>query len=92
MEIGVRVETQPWGNAADEPVHVASAYFVFVAIDEDGAPRAVPGLLTETPERGAPRARGRRSAAPTGSPARRRSTGVAGRDRALGARRGRHPA
>lgn len=49
MEIGVRVETQPWGNAADEPVHVASAYFVFVAIDEEGAPRAVPELLTETP-------------------------------------------
>jgi uncharacterized protein (TIGR00369 family) len=48
MEIGVRVETQPWGNAADEPVHVASAYFVFVAIDEGGAPRAVPGLVTET--------------------------------------------
>ena len=49
MEIGVRVETQPWGNAADEPVHVASAYFVFVAIDQEGAPRAVPELLTETP-------------------------------------------
>jgi acyl-CoA hydrolase len=48
MEIGVRVETQPWGNASDEPVHVASAYFVFVAIDEDGAPRPVPGLITET--------------------------------------------
>ena len=48
MEIGVRVEAQPWGNAGDEPVHVASAYFVFVAIDEEGAPRAVPGLLTET--------------------------------------------
>jgi uncharacterized protein (TIGR00369 family) len=49
MEIGVRVEAQPWGNAADEPVHVASAYFVFVAIDDDGAPRPVPGLVTETP-------------------------------------------
>jgi acyl-CoA hydrolase len=49
MEIGVRVETQPWGNAADEPVHVASAYFVFVAIDEDGAPRPVPGLVVDTP-------------------------------------------
>ena len=49
MEIGVRVETQPWGNAADEPVHVASAYFVFVAIDQEGAPRAVPELVTETP-------------------------------------------
>lgn len=48
MEIGVRVEAQPWGSAADEPVHVASAYFVFVAIDEDGAPREVPALVTET--------------------------------------------
>ena len=35
MEIGVRVETQPWGSATDEPLHVASAYFVFVAIDEE---------------------------------------------------------
>ena len=49
MEIGVRVEAQPWGNAGDEPVHVASAYFVFVAIDEDGHPRPVPPLETETP-------------------------------------------
>ncbi|HYH35387.1 MAG TPA: acyl-CoA thioesterase [Nocardioides sp.] len=47
MEIGVRVEAQPWGSAADEPVHVASAYFVFVAIDEDGRPRPVPPLRTE---------------------------------------------
>ena len=49
MEIGVRVETQPWGNASDEPLHVASAYFVFVAIDEDGRSRRVPPLQTETP-------------------------------------------
>jgi len=48
MEIGVRVETQPWGSATDEPLHVASAYFVFVAIDEDGHPRAVPPLAPET--------------------------------------------
>lgn len=48
MEIGVRVETQPWGSATDEPLHVASAYFVFVAIDEDGQPRAVPPLAPET--------------------------------------------
>ena len=48
MEIGVRVETQPWGSATDEPLHVASAYFVFVAIDEDGHPRAVPPLTPET--------------------------------------------
>jgi acyl-CoA hydrolase len=48
MEIGVRVETQPWGNASDEPLHVASAYFVFVAIGEDGRPCPVPGLIAET--------------------------------------------
>ena len=48
MEIGVRVEAQPWGSAADEPLHVASAYFVFVAIDADGHPRGVPGLTPET--------------------------------------------
>ena len=48
MEIGVRVETQPWGSATDEPLHVASAYFVFVAIDEHGQPRAVPPLTPET--------------------------------------------
>lgn len=50
LEIGVRVEAQPWGNAADDPVHVASAYFVFVAIDADGHARDVPGLEVATPE------------------------------------------
>jgi acyl-CoA hydrolase len=50
MEIGVRVEAQPWGSAADDPLHVASAYLVFVAIDEHGRPRQVPGLDRETPE------------------------------------------
>ena len=50
MEIGVRVEAQPWGDAADSPVHVASAYFVFVAIDGDGRPRPVPPLATESPD------------------------------------------
>ena len=49
MEIGVRVEAQPWGNAADAPLHVASAYFVFVAVDEDGRSRQVPPLAPETP-------------------------------------------
>ena len=29
-------------------MHVASAYFVFVAIDEEGHPRPVPPLETET--------------------------------------------
>jgi acyl-CoA hydrolase len=48
MEIGVRVEAQPWNDASDEPRHVASAYFVFVAIDPDGAPRPIPALEPET--------------------------------------------
>lgn len=50
MEIGVRVEAQPWGSAADEPLHVASGYFVFVAIDDEGRPREVPDLARETPD------------------------------------------
>jgi acyl-CoA hydrolase len=50
MEIGVRVETQPWTEAATESLHVASAYFVFVAIDQHGRARPVPPLAPETPE------------------------------------------
>ena len=50
MEIGVRVESEPWNVATREPLHVASAYLVFVAIDEQGRPREIPGLLTETPD------------------------------------------
>jgi uncharacterized protein (TIGR00369 family) len=48
MEIGVRVEAEPWNEAGREPLHVASAYLVFVAIDADGRPREVPGLIPET--------------------------------------------
>jgi uncharacterized protein (TIGR00369 family) len=44
MEVGVRVESEPWNQAGTEPVHVASAYLVFVAIDADGKPRQIPGL------------------------------------------------
>ncbi len=49
MEVGVRIETQPW-DAATELRHVGSAYFVFVAIDGAGAARPVPGLRPETDE------------------------------------------
>ncbi|MEJ7775405.1 MAG: acyl-CoA thioesterase [Nocardioidaceae bacterium] len=49
MEIGVRVEAQPWNDPSTEALHVASAYFVFVAIDADGLPRGVPPLLPESP-------------------------------------------
>src|SRR3954468_5374044 len=50
MEIGVRVEAQPWNDPSTTSVHVASAYFVFVAIDGAGRPRPVPGLVPETPD------------------------------------------
>ena len=44
MAIGVRVETERWNEAGVEPVHVASAYLVFVAIDDEGRPREIPAL------------------------------------------------
>ena len=50
MEIGVRVETQPWNDPSTTSLHVASAYFVFVAVDGAGRPRRVPGLVPETPD------------------------------------------
>ena len=50
MEIGVRVEAQPWNDASDHPRHVGSAYFVFVAIDDAGQPRPVPALDPTTPD------------------------------------------
>ena len=52
MEIGVRIEAQPWNDASSDPLHVGSAYFVFVAIDEQGASRAVPPLAPQTPDEG----------------------------------------
>ena len=50
MEVGVRVEAQPWNDPSVEGLHVASAYFVFVAIDGEGHPREIPPLLLETPD------------------------------------------
>jgi acyl-CoA hydrolase len=50
MEIGVRVETQPWNDPSTQSLHVASAYFVFVAIDADGRSRPVPPLVPESPD------------------------------------------
>ena len=48
MEIGVRVESEPWNEAGREPLHVASAYLVFVAIDGQGHPREIPRLAPQT--------------------------------------------
>lgn len=50
MEIGVRVETQPWNDPSVHSLHVASAYFVFVAIDADGRSRPIPSLRPESPD------------------------------------------
>ena len=50
MEIGVRVETQPWNDPSVTSLHVASAYFVFVAIDAEGHAREIPGVAPESPD------------------------------------------
>jgi uncharacterized protein (TIGR00369 family) len=50
MEIGVRVESEPWNEVGRAPLHVASAYLVFVAVGEDGRSREIPGLRPETPD------------------------------------------
>jgi acyl-CoA hydrolase len=48
LECGVRVEAED--PVSGKKVHAASAYLVFVAIDDAGRPRAVPPLLAETSE------------------------------------------
>lgn len=48
MEVGVRVEAE--NTLSGKIVHVASAYLVFVAIDDQGKPTAVPPLVAETDE------------------------------------------
>jgi uncharacterized protein (TIGR00369 family) len=50
MEVGVRVLAEPWNEAGVQPVRVATAYLVFVAVDEEGRPRPVPPVLPETAE------------------------------------------
>jgi len=50
LEVGVRIEAQPHYDPSAAPLHVASAYFVMVAIDADGRPVPVPPLVTETPD------------------------------------------
>jgi acyl-CoA hydrolase len=46
LEVGVRVEAEPWQGGPRR--HTTSAYLVFVALDEDGRPVRVPALVTET--------------------------------------------
>jgi len=46
MEIGVRVEAEDLDTGA--VTHTNSAYLVFVALDENGQPAAVPELVVKT--------------------------------------------
>lgn len=48
MEIGVKVEAEPWNQSGHVAKRVATAYLVFVAVDADGAPREIPPVLPET--------------------------------------------
>ena len=48
MEIGVRVEAEDLRTG--RKTHTNSCYFTMVALDEDGRPVAVPGLILETDE------------------------------------------
>ncbi len=48
MEVGVRVEAEDLRTG--EVRHTASAYLTFVALDDNGRPSTVPGLVAETDE------------------------------------------
>ena len=49
MEVGVRVDVE--NIASEEWRHVASAHLVFVALDVDGQPTAVPPVASPRPRR-----------------------------------------
>lgn len=48
MEVGVRVDAE--NPRTGERFKTAKAYLTFVAIDDNGKPRQVPGLITENKE------------------------------------------
>jgi acyl-CoA hydrolase len=48
MEIGVRVDAE--NPKTGEVFHTATAYCTFVAVDDNGRPTPVPGLVCQTPE------------------------------------------
>ena len=49
MEVGVRVECEQAG-LPESRKHAATAYLTFVAVDDAGAPRAVPPIAPQTDE------------------------------------------
>ena len=48
MEVGVKVWAEDFKT--DKKTHTSSAYFTFVALDEDGKPTRVPEIIPETEE------------------------------------------
>src|SRR5688500_8009354 len=46
LEVGVRVEAEPWQGG--ERRHTTSAYLLFVCLGDDGKPREVPPLIVAT--------------------------------------------
>lgn len=48
LEVGVRVEAEPWRGGPKR--HTTSAYLVMVALGEDGTPTRVPPLILESDE------------------------------------------
>lgn len=50
LEVGVRVLAEPWNEAGVPAKRVASAYLVFVAVDNEGKPRPVTPVRPETEE------------------------------------------
>jgi acyl-CoA hydrolase len=48
LEVGVRVEAEDLRSG--RTWHVGSAYLIFVSLDDEGHPAAVPPLLTESPD------------------------------------------
>jgi uncharacterized protein (TIGR00369 family) len=50
LEVGCRVTAERWDEPGTaDPLVVATAYLVFVAVDADGKPRPVPPVLPESP-------------------------------------------
>jgi acyl-CoA hydrolase len=49
MEVGVKVTAERWDRVETEPITVATAYLVFVAVDVAGQPRPVPPVVPEDP-------------------------------------------
>ncbi|UWP81860.1 acyl-CoA thioesterase [Dactylosporangium fulvum] len=51
MEVGVRLVAERWDQVPEsEPVVVATAYLVFVAVDAEGKPRPLPAVVPDSPQ------------------------------------------